>query len=204
MTMPAFVRRQLLGCAALAILLPHALGQSAALPGDSVYQLRPGMTDQHGHPFDWTASVGQPVLVSMFYTSCKEVCPLIFETIKQNLSAIDPAERERVKVLMISFDPRRDSPAALARTAQAHHCDAHWTLVSTDEASTRKLAAVLGIQYRRLPDGDFNHSSSIILLDSQGRIVARSGKLGTIDPDLVQALKHTLANSAAPRASPDG
>jgi len=50
------------------------------------------------------------------------------------------------------------------------------------------VAAVLGIQYRRLANGEYNHSSLIDVLDAQGRIVARSGKLGEADPAVAAAL----------------
>ena len=57
----------------------------------------------------------------------------------------------------------------------------------------RKLAAMLGIQYRALPKGDFNHTTSLILLDAEGRIAGRSGELSGADPDFVALLKKTVA-----------
>ena len=60
-------------------------------------------------------------------------------------------------------------------------------------ASVRQLAAVLDIQYRALPDGDFNHTSVLILLDGQGRIVARSEKMDGVDAEFVAAAKKLLA-----------
>lgn len=168
---------------------PAGSGGAAALPGDSVYQLLVPLTDQDGRPLQLGSLRGQPVLVSMFYTSCQLVCPMIFETVRQTLSQVPEAERDRVKVLMISFDPARDDVAVLKRTAQAHHCDPRWTLARADEAGTRKIAALLGVQYRRLANGDFNHSATIELLDAEGRIAARSGTLGAVDPELVQAVR---------------
>ena len=131
---------------------------------------------------------GAPLVVSMFYSSCDMVCPLIFETIKQTRLALPPDKRERVNVLMISFDPERDTVAQLKATAAAHGCDSHWTLVRASDADVRQIAAVLGVQYRRLPSGAFNHSSAILLLDKDGRIAARTGKLGEVDPQFVDAL----------------
>jgi len=190
-------RAALLGLAALACLpvLAFSATPAPALPGDSVYQLRPALTDQNGKPFDLAAWRGQPVLISMFYSSCQEVCPMIFETIHLTLAALTQAQRERVKVVMITFDPIRDTTAALTRMAKAHHCDAQWTLARPSEADARKIAAALGVQYRRLADGDFNHSSSIQLLDAEGRINARTGILAKVDPAMVQALQKLLTVS---------
>ena len=83
-----------LGAAACAWLPAFAAG--ADLPGNSVYQLRPPLTDQNGRPFDLASARGQPVLVSMFYTSCQMTCPMIISTIQQTVKALAPAERERV------------------------------------------------------------------------------------------------------------
>jgi protein SCO1 len=160
----------------------------STLPGDSIYRLRPRIVDQEGRAVALASMRGAPLIVSMFYSSCDMVCPLIFETIKQTRMALPPGKRERVDVLMISFDPERDTVAQLKATAAAHGCDSHWTLVRASDADVRQIAAVLGVQYRRLPSGAFNHSSAILLLDRDGRIVARTGKLGEVDPQFVGAL----------------
>ena len=165
---------------------------SGALPGNSIYQFRPPLTDQDGRAFDIMSLRGGPVLVSMFYSSCEMVCPMIFETIQLTVKALPAAERERVRVLMVSFDPARDSVAVLKEKAEAHHCDARWTLARTDETSARKLAALLGVQYRRLASGEFNHSSTIELLDADGRIAARTGTLAAVDPVLLKTLRAAL------------
>lgn len=61
-------------------------------------------------------------------------------------------------------------------------------------AELRKLAAVLDVQYRQLPDGNFNHSSVISLIDPQGRVLARTSALGgEPDEEFVTALRKALA-----------
>ena len=160
----------------------------STLPGDSVYRLSPRIVDQDGRAVTLGALRGAPLIVSMFYSSCEMICPLIFETIKQTRMALPADKRDRVNVLMISFDPERDTVAQLKETAAAHGCDSHWTLVRASDADVRQIAAVLGVQYRRLPSGAFNHSSAILLLDKDGRIAARTGKLGEVDPQFVDVL----------------
>jgi protein SCO1/2 len=197
MTARSISRRQLLaglgawGCAPLA-----ALAEAEALPGDSVYQLRAPLTDHNGRPIEWSSLRGQPVLVSMFYSSCEMVCPMIFETIRLTLDALPAAQSQRMRVLMISFDPTRDTVPVLQKAAQAHGCDARWTLARCDERTAREVAAALGIQYRRLASGEFNHSSTIELLDHEGRIAARSGQLGSVDQAFVKAIRQTAVKRA--------
>jgi protein SCO1/2 len=64
-----------------------------------------------------------------------------------------------------------------------------WSLARTDPATVRKLAAVLGIQYRALANGDFNHTTALLLLDAQGRVVARSSRLGHTEPAFVNRIR---------------
>jgi len=157
------------------------------LPADSVYQLAVTLTDQQGREQQLSAHRGQPMLVSMFYTSCEFVCPMLVEALNDTQAKLRPEERARLSVLMVSFDPERDTVAVLKQTAAQRELDpAHWTLARTDSKSVRKLAAVLGIQYRALPNGDFNHTTALILLDADGRIAARSTQLGNADPAFVK------------------
>ncbi len=175
----------------------HAASDTAqALPGNSVYQLQVPLTDQHGKSLELRYAVGQPVLVSMFYSSCDMVCPALFATLALTLKALPEAERHQMRVLMISFDPSRDTVAVLQQTAQTHGVNEQWTLARTDDASARKVAAVLGFQYRRLASGEFNHSSTVLLLDRLGRVSARSGQLGQVDPAMVAAARKIAKHTA--------
>jgi protein SCO1 len=163
------------------------------LPGDSVYQLSLPLVDQNGESFDFASLRGQPRLITMFYTSCPYMCPLIIDTARMTERQLSDAQRARLSVLMVSFDARRDDPATLKAQADKRKIDtARWTLARTDAANVRKLAAILGIQYRQLDDGEFNHSSVLVLLDGEGRIVARSDVMGKTDPEFIAAIKRVL------------
>ena len=181
-------RRQALLLLAAAACLP-AIATGSALPGDSLYRLNPRLTDQDGKPFELASLQGGPVLVSMFYSSCEMVCPVLFETVAQTVKALPAPARDRIRILMVTFDPERDTVAVLKETAARHGCDPHWSIVRGSPADVRQIAAALGVQYRRLASGEFNHSTSVLLLDAQGRITRRSGSLGTVDPALVTALR---------------
>jgi protein SCO1/2 len=195
-TPPAPMSRRdcLLGLAAMAAFGSTPALASSDLPANSIYRLPAALSDQDGRSFELASLRGQPVLVSMFYSSCQMVCPMIFETVHATLKALPESERKDIRVLMVSFDPARDSVAVLKDTATKRNCDAQWSLVRTDDATTRKIAAVLGVQYRKLADGEFNHSTQLALIDRDGRIAAKSGKLGPADPQLVKRV-HALATA---------
>jgi protein SCO1/2 len=163
------------------------------LPGDSVYQLNVQLTRQDGQGQTLAALRGRPQLVTMFYTTCTMVCPMIIDTIKLTRKAIDEPARDQLDVLAVSFDPARDDVATLRKYADTRKLDPrHWTLARAEPQTVLQLAALLGVQYRQLPDGDFNHSSTLILLDADGRIVARTDVIGRLDPQFVAAVRELL------------
>lgn len=174
--------------------------QEHVLPGDSLYQLGANLTNQNGRVFKLKEHLGKPVLVSMFYTSCKFVCPMLIDAMETTRQGLSVAERAQLDLLLVSFDPDHDDVAKLKSMTVSRELDTNqWTLARTDNSSARKIAAALGIQYRLLADGDFNHTTVLVLLDGNGRIVGRTKKLGTADADFIQLVKKTLqANAAAP------
>lgn len=184
----------LVGVPTQAVDAPFAA--QATLPSDSVYHLDASLLDQDGQPMDFARMRGKPRVVSMFYTSCRFVCPLIIDTLKKTEHALSDAERARLDVLLISFDPDNDSPAALKHIADKRHLDTtRWRLARAEAADVRRLAAVLGIQYRQLQNHEFSHSSALVLLDARGRIVARTDRLGEADPEFVATIKRVLAET---------
>ena len=169
--------------------------KATPLPKDSIYQLSAPMTDQHGRRFDWRARRGTPQVVTMFYTSCQYICPLIVDSGKAIEKNLTPSERTRIGLLLISMDPKRDTPAALMSVATKRKLNpARWTLASPAQENVRAIAGVLGIRYRALADGEFNHTSALVLLDANGRILARTEQIGSRpDPEFVAGVRRAAA-----------
>ena len=165
----------------------------AALPSDSVYQLALSLTDQQGRSAQLSDRRGRPMLISMFYTSCKFVCPMLVDALRSTEAKLSAGERADLSILMVTFDPEHDTVAVLKQTADQRELDGpHWTLARTDANSVRKLAAVLGIQYRALKNGDYNHTTALILLDANGRIAGRTTQLGDADTAFVKRIKTVM------------
>ena len=171
-----------------------AAAKATPLPRDSVYQLAAPLTDQDGRKFDWRARRGNPQVVTMFYTSCQYICPLIVDSGKAIEHALTPAEQKRIGITLISMDPARDTPQALAAVVAKRKLDTRrWTLASPRKEDVREVAGVLGVRYRELADGEFNHSSALVLLDAEGRVLARTEKVGSQpDPEFVAEVRRAL------------
>ena len=198
----AWTRRLLtmLAYAALGVSLGASMTAVAApdkpLAANSIYQLSIPLMDQNGRASQLADWRGQPVLITMFYTSCEFVCPRIVEGLKRTEDGLVAGGNGRLPVLMVTFDPSRDDAAALKHAADERHLDDPvWTLARTDPRNVRKLAAVLGIQYRQLPSGDFNHTSVLILLDAEGRIAGRTATIGEADAAFVKLAQKVATRS---------
>ncbi len=177
------------------VLAATTAGAAAdALPGDSLYQLQLPLTDQRGTPRALDSTRGQVTVVTMFYASCPYMCPLIIDTLKLTEARLDAAKRARLRVLMVSLDAVNDTPEKLMALIDKRKLDAErWTLARTDAAQVRELATALGIRYRDLGNGDFNHSSMLILLDRDGRVLARTETMGSVDNGFLAAVDAALA-----------
>ena len=198
------MKRLLRGIAAVALLgfatVAGAAKPAPALPGDSIYQLPLPLTDSQGQTRDWGTLRGKPRLVAMFYTSCQYICPLIVDSGKAIEHQLSPTERGRIGIVLISMDPARDTPIALRKVFDKRGLDAGgWLLASPPAADVRAVAGLLGIRYRQLADGEFNHTSALVLLDAEGRIVARTEQVGSKpDPEFVAAVRR--AANGKPRS----
>jgi protein SCO1 len=161
---------------------------------ESVYQLDIKLQDQNGQSQPWSANKGRVRIVTMFYSSCPHTCPLTIESIKLLESHLHALSRERLEVDLISLDPDRDTPEKLKVTAKSRGVDElRWHLYRTNAANVRLIAGLLGVQYRQLPDGEFNHSSTLVLLDTKGRILAKSEQTGKEDQKFIIAVARALA-----------
>ena len=101
--------------AALAIAFLTACSDSgmgervlAARPegGDFVLQSATG-------PVDTKALRGNVLLVYFGYVNCPDICPVSMAAGAAALNALTPQERAKTRMIMVSVDPERDTPAKL-------------------------------------------------------------------------------------------
>lgn len=179
----------------LVFYLPPALAADMEVPEDSLYQLHVSLAGP-GYESGTNFAVfrGQLVLVSMFYGSCPHVCPMLISTIKMMENQLSADQRANVRVLLLSLDPARDSIKKLVELAARHGVNSErWLLARASKKDVRKLAAVLGIKYKQLPNGDFNHTTVIKLLGPQGVPLAHTSQLGVLDKQFLQILRKKTA-----------
>lgn len=73
------------------------------------------LTDTTGRPYDVPArTAGAATLVYFGYTHCPDVCPTAMADTAAALRALPQSVRDKTRVLFVSSDPARDTPAVLA------------------------------------------------------------------------------------------
>lgn len=162
----------------------------SAPPSASVYDLNLALVDQDGRAFGLDGYRGHPIVISMFYASCPYACPTLISELQHFEGELPVAVRESLRVLLVSIDPKRDTPEKLKQLSRERHIDeARWRLTRASEDEVRQLAAVLGVKYKPLDGGGFNHTSVLAVLDQRGRLRARREGLGKpIDRQLLDTV----------------
>jgi protein SCO1 len=134
------------------------------------------LIDHQGRTFTRPDLRGAWSLLFFGYTNCPDVCPAtlsMLATVEKRLRAAGAAPRP--KVVFVSVDAARDTPAQLARYVP--YFDPEFIGVTakdqpTIEALARDLGVVVLISHR--PDGTYSvdHSSAIFVVDPSGQLAA--------------------------------
>ncbi|MET9899972.1 SCO family protein [Streptomyces sp. NPDC006446] len=74
------------------------------------------LTDTTGEKYDLRARTkGRPTLVYFGYTHCPDVCPLTMNNLAVAKKQLPKAEQDKLRVVFVTTDPDRDTPAALGK-----------------------------------------------------------------------------------------
>jgi protein SCO1 len=189
------------------LLLPIAAAPAAFVAFRPVtviprLSIAPGhsLVDQDGARLTSDDLRGSMTLYGFTYGSCGAVCAGVLETMAAVERGLPGAGLEDipVRLVTVSFDPLRDTPARLAELAAAAGADPSvWSFATTsDTTAARALVGTgFGVWYERLPDGAFRHDPVLVLVDGLGirRVEYRTG---TPDPERVLAQMRELAAEA--------
>jgi len=134
-----------------------------------------GLVDQHNRWLLDTDLRGQIVLYSFTYTGCTGSCPAsspVLRAAQDRLAA--SSDLPPVTLLSISFDPARDTPAALDAYAQRVGADPlRWRFAT---GSPTELKTLIGAGFRAFyqaqPDGSYTFDPVFVLVDGEGTIRA--------------------------------
>ena len=149
---------------------PHIFASILVDPPEQAPAL--DLVTQHGEPFQVDALRGRITLVYFGYTHCPDVCPTTLAGFGAAIARLPEAERDEVQVVMVTVDPRRDTPEHL-ETYLANFDDDYIGLTG-DEAALARVAEDwrIRIEYGpELEDGGYfvGHPARSLVLDRNGQ-----------------------------------
>jgi protein SCO1/2 len=126
--------------------------------------------NQRVRPADW---IDRPVMVFFGFTWCPDVCPTTLSDISLWLEELG-AEADRLIVALISVDPERDTPDALA--AYVGNFDPRILGLTGTADEVARAASEFRVTYRRVDkdDGDYtmDHTAGVFLFYPDGRFAS--------------------------------
>ncbi|HEU4324975.1 MAG TPA: SCO family protein [Roseiflexaceae bacterium] len=128
------------------------------------------LTDHTGRPRTLADFRGKAVVLFFGFTHCPDVCPTTLADVSQALKQLG-SDAQQVQVLLVTVDPERDTPEALAKYVTAF--DPRFLGLYGDEAATRRAAQEFKIYYEKRRTGDsysVDHSGQSYVIDPQGRL----------------------------------
>ena len=151
--------------------LPRA--SAAALP---VIRTAPPftLTTQDDKPLGLADLRGKVVLVNFVFTTCNGTCPATTSRlggVAAELRRQGLFEKDQVRLVSITLDPKRDTPKALRRYRELYDVQGdHWSFLTGPEADVGKVMAAWGMWAKPAKNGQLDHPSRVFLLDARGRV----------------------------------
>lgn len=173
----------------------------AKFTGKSLYQVESKWTTDAGKEIRLGALAGRPQVVLMFFSHCTTACPILVNDLRQIEAGLAPAERAKVGFTLVSFDSERDTPKALAEYRQEWGLPGNWTLLNGASDDVLELAALLGVQYKKIADGQYAHSNVVTLLDANGEIIFQQPGLNSDVHEMIRRIEQ-LTSAPAVHTAP--
>jgi protein SCO1/2 len=191
------------GVVALAILSVAAFAVFQPIKVLPRIGLAPGfrLTDQDGQRLTNEDLRGKIVLYNFSYAGCGEPCEQVNATLREVQDRLAQQEGEApVTLVTLSFDPERDTPAALRAYAVSVGADpARWRFAVGEKAQTKAIIGG-GFEAYYEPDGKggFSFDPALILVDGWGIVrAAHRRQMPTADQIMrqIQVIEEEIGKS---------
>jgi len=136
------------------------------------------------------------VLVYFGYTFCPDICPTSLAFAAQGVSLLSDEERQRVQLIFISVDPKRDTPERLRE--YVHYFNPVFIGVTGTDAVLEEVAARYGAAFRVHPvEGSaagylVDHTAALYVVGPRGDLQGALAH-GTPPQEIAAAIRESLA-----------
>jgi protein SCO1/2 len=156
----------------LATAVTHEAAAGSALPFPVEITPRFSLTDQTGRTVTEADFAGRPMAIFFGYANCESICSVALPNLAAALDILGP-EGAGIVPILITVDPNRDTPEAMARKLPEYH-PRLVGLTGSDEAlaEARAVFKVEASQVTEAPEGApiYAHGSFIYLVGRDGEV----------------------------------
>jgi protein SCO1/2 len=154
------------------------------------------LTDHTGAARTLADYRGKVVVLFFGYTQCPDVCPTTLATMAEAMKRLGP-DADRVRVLFVTVDPDRDTPAVLGPYVTAF--DPRFVGLYGDAEATRRVTKEFKVFFVKAPGSapgvyTIDHTAASYVLDPAGRL--RLYVRHSASPDDLLADLRTLLSGA--------
>jgi len=151
------------------------------------------LVDSSGKPFTQDDLNGRWNIIFFGFTFCPDVCPTTLDTLGRTLDLLG-ADRDKVRIVFISVDPERDTPAKMAAYLDNPAFPRGVVGLTGTPEQVAATAKAYKVYYEKEGEGDaylINHSSISYLMDPSGRF-ARVLPYGMSPEDLATQVRDAM------------
>jgi len=169
-----------------------ALALSQAAIGTRLEDHR--LRDTNGQAFELAGLRGRPLVVSMIYTSCHHICPMVTRNLAHAVEvAREALGEDAFSIVTVGFDWKADSPERMRQFAvqQGAAGISDWHFLAADAASVDALSDNLGFLFFPSAKG-FDHLVQTTIVDRNGTIYRQLYGVDIDTRALVEPLKELV------------
>ncbi|WP_440958547.1 SCO family protein [Oceanicaulis sp. LC35] len=160
------------------------------------------LVDHTGRTVTDETFAGRPMLIYFGFTYCPDICPTSLQVMAAAMDRLTPEQRAEFQPLLITVDPERDTPEALAAYVNSPAFPESLLGLTGSEDQIREAARAYRVYYRRVDDDGtlaeytMDHSSLIYLMGRDGEFVEVFPHQATPD-QIASRLQQFLENNPA-------
>ena len=131
------------------------------------------LTGSDGTPFSSERLAGKPYALFFGFTNCPDVCPTTLARLARLRKQIGKGD-EAFAIVLVSVDPERDTPAAMARYAGLFGTPV--IALTGSIPAVEGIKKLFGITSENVPQADggysVDHTATTFLIDPKGKFAA--------------------------------
>ncbi|MDH5681632.1 MAG: SCO family protein, partial [Spirochaetota bacterium] len=137
---------------------------------------------------------GKYLLIQFMYLSCPDTCSTVSSRLTTLYSKLGSLVPDKLILISVSFDPHLDTPKVLSASWKHFGARAGWHVASflpEDKEKIPQLLEQIGVWLYKRPDGLYNHSAYLFLVDPESSIIKVLKPEASTD-SLIQSLKGVI------------